>query len=1296
MHLIGIQETRYSPTNPISKQGSYIVIAGPDDAGHLGCQLWLNADAAIATDGEEQIHFDTKCISIIRAEPRLLVVLVDLGKNSLACIVGHSPTSATDYDTILAWWSRLDSAIRAIPAKFRPILFLDANARFGDEDAHVPAARPLTTPAKFLQALLADRELTCTPLRDRSGNKAITWTSPMQRGACLDYIIVPRDLGKGLTTSGAWSDFPSIHGPDHFPLIARLHWQDLGKASRVHVAVDRQAMLTSAGREKIRQIFSTAPQLPWGVHADDYLATLNKHISQSLVEAFPKQTKGPRQLHVSESSWKWIQFRRKLRRQMHQAGQQQRRAFLRACWAAWARPATRQGRLKNTWHMLQARLGKLVRTAHCQIRAHMRQDTANHARQCMQEAKKDGPGALAAHLRSILRIGRSYKPTRAAPSLQINGELVAGQKDVGHAFALHFAKAERAQLCSREDLQGKHAAVHTGPGEDIQPDQVPTLVDLASRFARLQPHKASGFSLIPAEAFRAAPMEAAKLHMPLLLRMAMGREPPFLWVGGRCVPIPKPNKPPLDLSGWRSVMLLEPACKAVGQAFRPDIVQQFVNKAAPVQCGAQKGVPISLPMLHIRTHLSMLEKRKQSGAILFVDATNAYYSIIRHFLFAHGDICGHDALLAAVERIHPQPDMQRQLLAALAGPGLMQDAPAPVKHYVRSVLAHAWFSTDAQADQLCATCTGTSPGAPLADVLFQIIFTTALQSIQHQLRENGLEVTAGIGAAAPLPTWADDLAIPCASSSASEVLPQVVQVASITHKAMHSVGLDMNFAPGKSEALIVWRGAEAGKLRQSHFSRPDPHVEVPIAGDKIAKLTLTRSYVHLGGIVNDINTYREDIDHRRVHANLAFDRLKRTLLYNPDLTASEKSQLFSGLVLGRFMHGIGQWRLSNNDEAYLCSTIQKWQRSMVRPLVGATSKGLTAAQVCEVTGCLPAETLLHAARLAQLVMVVENGDGYLWKALLVAQDWIRDAICSLKIAVNATKKAISIPEDESQIFIHLQEHLPALRLLPGQYKAHTAKTLAQNRQQVKEKIEFLACLEAQGGCVFTIEHRQAQSTRFCPECGIGCRTEAALASHRSRRHDVGGRVSNVQGTYCAVCRGEFWTTPCLRMHLRKAETCAEAHLASDVSYGPREFTENKALVRRPACKALGPQPFWATMRPTAVARAVRSREDPPVQPSKLWEFLSKHSRTASDFFATTVRMLLRISEVPDVEDILEHCTIGRAQGTLKIRLLADLLSLSVRIVQRYRLGESGCETIGSFVSVLQGQTVSLRAAGGSG
>ena len=269
------------------------------------------------------------------------------------------------------------------------------------------------------------------------------------------------------------------------------------------------------------------------------------------------------------------------------------------------------------------------------LRHEISKSVAAHTRRCFEDARESGPEGLAKLMRGILKTGRSYKPFRLAPALEINGDTVVGKRQTADAFGAHFAAAERA---FPEDWNAVSRSPVSVPVISLDLQSVPTVYELAHSFARLQSQKAPGILQIPPEAYKAAPLAAAEAHWPLLLRMAVGREAPTLFKGGLVAAIPKPAKNPRLLTGWRNILLQEPAAKAIGKSFRSRIVSVFRQIALPAQCGSQRQVPLELPMLHVRAHLDGLATTHSSGGCLFVDAKDAYYSVIRHFLFTDGVI----------------------------------------------------------------------------------------------------------------------------------------------------------------------------------------------------------------------------------------------------------------------------------------------------------------------------------------------------------------------------------------------------------------------------------------------------------------------------------------------------------------------------------------------------------------------------------------------------------------------------------------------------------------------------------
>ena len=1169
--MIGLQETR-QVCDPVQYGIDFIIFASQPVQGQEGCQLWLNRRLPFATaPSGEPIYLDATSATILVDQPRLLIVLTDVADAAIAFVVAHASTSSSPEDSQQLWWDGL-SAVRRIPRRYLPCVLIDANARFEPMRVGIPEDTACGNhPARHLRASLSEQRLVASGNQTTCGQPIVSWVSPLQRATCIDYIAVPAEMASGLQVQGSLPGFIDCFDFDHRPVCASLQWVADVEAPQARLRFDRKALLTPAGRVMMQRIFRTAPRADWDEHADVFVRRLNAHITTEIAREFPLPRQRPRQLHISEVAWRHIRLLRTARRNLRYITQTEKCRILRRCFHAWStRTEYVPDRQLKEVRRLAARSARLVRDLHKAKRLSIRRAVAEHTRVCFAEARDSGPEALSRLLRGILKTGRSYKPPRLAPALRIEENVVVGRRQTADALGAHFAAAERATQTTWAQVS-RHR-VCDGPATfDLQ--AVPSLYELANAFARLPSHKATGILQIPAEVYKAAPLDAAEAHWPLLLRMSVGREAPTLFKGGLIAAIPKPSKSLQSLSGWRNILLQEPAAKAISKSFRSRIVDAFSKHALPVQCGAQKGVPLELPMLYVRSHLAQLSAKLRSGGCLFVDAKDAYYSVVKHFLFSNGILDTPAQLEAAIDRIHPDEAQRRLLAAALVGPGLMAVADPVVQAYVREILKGAWTTTHADAARLYEATTGTTPGAPLADVLFQIIFSVALKDLQRRLED--CEDFNWQGDRAPvLSTWADDLAIPLLPESAETLVPAAVAAAKHAYWSLAGIGLEVNFLPGKTEALLQWRGAKSRELRRRYLAEASPSVSVQLCQDRAVHLTLTRSYIHLGGLVRDDACQMEEIQRRRRQAQGTFSKLRKRLFFNPHLSPAEKLSLLFSLVHRSFLHGAGFWSLSTKQElTSFHAIISGWYRASVRPLRGLSARGLTDAAVLDILGVLSPDDILHVERCRLLIVLAKFGDRHLLSSIRDVESW-----------------ASSVLESASHVFCSGHTDFFALvswiaadiRRCQGLIKTFRRRQVQarQARQAAAlAQATALQTLHRSGGTTFTVSSASTEALHVCTTCGLLCGSKASLASHRSKVHGVSGCATTFFGTVCHVCKHEFWTTPRLQMHLRKRPECRSVFRNSDLDYQHWEFVNDPGLARKPAVAVSSPRPFWATLRP---------------------------------------------------------------------------------------------------------------------
>ena len=128
--------------------------------------------------------------------------------------------------------------------------------------------------------------------------------------------------------------------------------------------------------------------------------------------------------------------------------------------------------------------------------------------------------------------------------------------------------------------------------------------------------------------------------------------------------------------------------------------------------------------------------------------------------------------------------------------------------------------------------------------------------------------------------------------------------------------------------------------------------------------------------------------------------------------------------------------------------------------------------------------------------------------------------------------------------------------------------------------------EARNAGVIFCRVKSAQIPRqagfCCQMCGLTFLTKAAMAAHSSKVHQALAPASRLaSGTSCAVCMKEFWTRDRVRLHLRKSLTCQQVLNEADLEDASEPPRHDRHCQWLPATRLVGPQPWWASLRPSA-------------------------------------------------------------------------------------------------------------------
>ena len=536
------------------------------------------------------------------------------------------------------------------------------------------------------------------------------------------------------------------------------------------------------------------------------------------------------------------------------------------------------------------------------IKDSTRRDEASFAREHLQTARREGPEAMATAIRSVLRHGRRFKTPRPAITLHVQGETVTSEADVMRAFGQSFAEAEQATCCDFSDLVAPSAPVL--PASLVIRD-TPTLVALAGAFSALKIGKAPGLTALPAELFKAAPLEAAVQYMPVMLKAQAMQIFPVIWRGVHAIPLLKPKKPAADVKSFRSIALMDVPSKAVARACRPALASAFESITGEATGGSHKGIPLERPSMAVQSHLRLLKHGNHSGGVLFLDGTSAFYAVDRSLLFA-ATPAEQQVRLSALAVEPPVAAYFCEAAGVMGAYARAQVSPDLIA-FLRASFRDTWFSTCPSSTEAYHTTKGTLPGAPLADLNFQFAAQAALAALQTHLQALGIQATVALrdGGEAPAhpATWLDDVALLVKCREASKLTACMAQATALAVQYFRILGIQTNFQPGKSECILVFHGRGSDTARRAALlggNTSTPVIQVPLPVEPGVSVRCVAQYTHLGTIRTTDASMLPELAARARHAREIFQPVRARLLQNQHLSLAERQGFLVSLVLARF------------------------------------------------------------------------------------------------------------------------------------------------------------------------------------------------------------------------------------------------------------------------------------------------------------------------------------------------------------------------------------------------------------
>jgi hypothetical protein len=220
--------------------------------------------------------------------------------------------------------------------------------------------------------------------------------------------------------------------------------------------------------------------------------------------------------------------------------------------------------------------------------------------------------------------------------------------------------------------------------------------------------------------------------------------------------------------------------------------------------------------------------------------------------------------------------------------------------------------------------TGTRPGDPLADLVFSLAFVPVQEDILSGLRSLGLvhsidvlgdgafSVSTVVSVVEVLPpTFMDDMVVPIFDEDPFRLLDKVANAMQVILESCVRFGLEVNFAPGKSEALVALHGKGASACRQSMVN-----LEAADSNGVLAtflclpggqKLRIVKRYKHLGALVHAGLDMSPEVSFKCASSSVAATALSRPCLKQVGFPVQTRKAVALACCQSRLMYLAGTW-----------------------------------------------------------------------------------------------------------------------------------------------------------------------------------------------------------------------------------------------------------------------------------------------------------------------------------------------------------------------------------------------------
>ena len=632
---------------------------------------------------------------------------------------------------------------------------------------------------------------------------------------------------------------------------------------------DWNLMQTEWGKVQLQEVVNRLPDVPWEEDVHVHWQILEDHLHAGLQETFPCPRRPKRIDLFSDRTRMLLQRRKRSKEGLLECDDAERNLWLQCALRSWR---DKLKLLDNRCRVFldsacveMARIFFLAqfRLSSKEMKAQIKQDKAQFIEGVVSRANT-ASGSDIFHALKPLRIGGRARRfgIPPLPGFEQQGEpaIDAGESD--SIWLRHCSRMEAGvKTCTRRLLQRarKGSAARGAILGERSLEDVPDLLKLEGAFRRIKKNKTGGVDDFRSDLCSLAAGSLAAKYHSLLQKIYLQMAEPIQMKGGTLIHAFKGGNP-RRAEDFRGLLLSSHIGKALRRTFRQSLIPFYLSEASDSHFAIKPGGNVSQASQALRLFMSLASSRSESFGVLFLDIKSAYYRVIRQLLTSRGDD------LESIERVMQYFELgdsdPNALVDAIAerAAELQGRMERQQELLLEEMMSSTWF-TSSRRDELLESLAGSRPGDGLADIAFGLIFQKITRAVMTSLKEAlGVEDTPrhlSFDAMTGPPdecdpsrllevVWADDLAIAYRTADSSRIENDMQTIVGEIFRGCLKHCMVPNLRKGKTEVLIVPKGAGSKKVKTALFGSRDPCLQVSDVPEDFQRVRLISQYRHLG------------------------------------------------------------------------------------------------------------------------------------------------------------------------------------------------------------------------------------------------------------------------------------------------------------------------------------------------------------------------------------------------------------------------------------------------------------------